>query len=858
MRTAATLRLVFSMLVAAVLALLLPVAAPSPVGAAGLTAGAQPVENPITVENRHQGNRSWQIPWAGYTVADDTTMAVKGYASATSVRAGDAIGLHVRSQGSFTWTVYRLGYYQGLGGRWMASGTAARVNQPACTTNTNTGMVSCNWARTATVQTRSNWTSGVYVVVLTSGTYQNYITFVVRDDRPDAILALSPTNTYQAYNNFPDDGRMGKSLYPYNSRGALNTANGAVNAVTVSYDRPYARTGISDVLRDEGPMIQWAEARGFDMTYATDVDLHANPGLASAARSMWVPGHSEYWSDTMYEAVRTARAAGVGQSFLGANNLYWRVRMEPNAANTPNRLVTCWKADWAKDPIKTTGLQTGLFRNFGKPEQEVLGQMYGSPMGLTLGSHPWVVTAPNQWFYRGTGMAKGSKIAGIVGIETDFRHSAIPFPESEESYVLAQSPTVNRYDGPGIQEAALYEAPSGAWIFDAGTIQYTWGLGRAGVVDPRAQAMTTNLMARQSGFRSSVVSDRIGGSNRYETAAMISERTFEPGVPTVYLTTGLNFPDALSASAASRGVSPVLLVEPGGIPPIVADELSRLAPQSVTVLGAPATVDDAVLQEAEQLTGVPATRIAGSDRYATSALISAAAFEPGVPVVYVSTGLNFPDALAAGAAGAQAGGPVLLTRPTSLSAAALAEITRLRPARIVVTGATDAVSESVLTTLRGVAPTIRLAGPNRYATSRLIARDAQAAGGAETVAVTTGLNFPDALAGGPMVARHGGAIVLVQGALDPATAEEIVRNDPAQVFFLGTHPTVTNEVRTAAEALFDVVNGTVRPVIVDPKPPVPAGNKTLGPEEDELMIPEVYDREERAREELPWLSAPLD
>src|SRR5688572_14177899 len=83
MRTAATLRLVFSMLVAAVLALLLPVAAPSPVGAAGLTAGAQPVENPITVENRHQGNRSWQIPWAGYTVADDTTMAVKGYASAT-------------------------------------------------------------------------------------------------------------------------------------------------------------------------------------------------------------------------------------------------------------------------------------------------------------------------------------------------------------------------------------------------------------------------------------------------------------------------------------------------------------------------------------------------------------------------------------------------------------------------------------------------------------------------------------------------------------------------------------------------------------------------------------------------------
>lgn len=851
MRALAATRLLALCVIAALLAVLLPLASAPPATA------AEPVENRITVENRHQGNRSWQIPWSGHTVADDRNMAIKGFASATSVKAGDAIGLHVRSQGSFTWHAYRLGHYQGLGGRHMGSGTAARVNQPACTTNTSSGMVSCNWARTATVQTQATWTSGVYVVVLTTGTYQNYITFVVRDDRPDAILAISPTNTYQAYNNFPDDGLTGKSLYGHHSYGATNTSNGRIYAVTVSYDRPYARTGISDVLRDEYPFIQWAEGRGYDMSYATEVDLHANPALATAARSMWVPGHSEYWTDPMFEAVRTARDAGIGQAFMGANNLYWRVRLEPNSAQVPRRQMTCWKSDWAKDPIKTTGLQTGLFRTFQKPEQEVLGQMYSGPAGLTQGRHPWVVTAPNHWFYRGTGVSRGSTIANIVGTETDFRHSASPFPAARQSSVLAHSPTLTRSGGVGLGEAALYEAPSGAWMFDAGTLLYTWGLGTAGISDPRAHAMTTNLMARQSGYESTVVTDRIGGDNRYATAAMISERTFEPGVPTVYLTTGLNFPDALSASAATRGDSPVLLVEPGRIPPAVATELTRLAPQSVRVLGASATVSDAVLRHAQELTGAVPTRIAGSDRYVTSAMISAGAFQPGVPVVYVSTGLKFPDALAAGAAGAQAGGPVLLTRPTGLHPAVLAEIQRLRPARIVVTGATDAVADSVVTTLRGIATTIRLAGPNRYETSRLIARDAQSAGAADTVAVTTGLNFPDALAGGPMVAHHGGAVVLVQARLDAATAEEIVRNDPSFLLFLGTHPTVTNEVRTAGERLFDVVNGVPTPVIIDAKPPMLAGQRTLDLTPEEPLI-EDYDRDERAREELPWLAPPLD
>ncbi|MGA8045050.1 MAG: cell wall-binding repeat-containing protein [Dermatophilaceae bacterium] len=808
--------------------------------------------NPITLENRHPGDPTWRIPWAGKVVADDRTMAIKGYASATSVRAGESIGLHVKAGGPFTYHVYRIGDYQGLGGRLMAVGSGPATAQPACPT-ADTGMISCPWSRTVTVATTQSWTSGVYVVVLTTAGYQNYVTFVVRDDRPGVVLAVSPTNTYQAYNNFPDDGLTGKSLYAYNSYGAT-TVNGTVFAVTVSYDRPYARTGVTDVLRDELPFIQWAEARGYDLTYATDVDLHSHPRLASDARAVWVPGHSEYWTDTMYEAIESARDAGVSGAFLGANDLFWRVRLEPDAAGRPDRRMTCWKDVPEGDPVQDPELRTDLFRRLGKSEQLILGEMYSAPQGLTQGRHPWVVTAANSWFYRGTGMTNGTSINGIVGGETDFRHAGDPFPASLQSFVLSRSPTVDRYGGAGLGESVLYRAPSDAWVFDAGSLRYTWGLGTVGTVDPRAQVMTTNLMARQAGFASTTSAERIGGSDRYETAAMVSARTFDPGVPTVWLTTGLDFPDALSASAATRGESPVLLVRPDAIPAAVAAELARLHPGAVRVLGRPATISDAVLREAQRITGAQVARIAGDDRFATSALVSRDTFAPGVPVLFVSTGLKFPDALAAGAAGAQAGGPVLLTRPDGLSAAVRAEIERLAPSRIIVTGATDAVAESVFTQLQGIAPTIRLAGSDRYETARMVSRDLGSAGTSTVVALTTGQNFPDGLAGAAMVANRGGTIVLVRSTLDPASAEEIVRSDPGRLVFLGTDPTVSTAVEKAARRLFDVVDGVPTPVITDPVPPMLPASAVLNRTTQEPLLDSEYDRVGQALDELPWLS----
>src|SRR5207249_6763319 len=124
---------------------------------------------------------------------------------------------------TYTIDVYRMGWYQGLGGRLVQHiGPLNGTLQPACPTNATTGMIECQWASAYTLATQSTWTSGIYVALLTNAQkFQNYIVFAVRDDsRVAALLYQQPVTTYQAYNNYPDDNTTGKSLYAFNSNGA--------------------------------------------------------------------------------------------------------------------------------------------------------------------------------------------------------------------------------------------------------------------------------------------------------------------------------------------------------------------------------------------------------------------------------------------------------------------------------------------------------------------------------------------------------------------------------------------------------------------------------------------------------------
>ena len=297
---------------------------------------------------------------------------------------------------------------------------------------------------------------------------------------------------------------------------------------------------------------------------------------------------------------------------------------------------------------------------------------------------------------------------------------------------------------------------------------------------------------------------RLSGADRYATAATISAATFTPRVPYAFVATGQNFPDALAGGAlAAQLGSPLLLVRSSSIPDATRAELQRVRPDEIYVFGGTAAVSDAVVAQLRPYAAsTSVVRIAGANRYATAAAISAG-FAPNVPNVFIATGTNFPDALAGVPASAALSGPLLLTTSSAIPAATHAELQRLTPQRIVILGGSAVISDAVASQLEAnySGSVVRMSGANRFETAAAVA--AQAFPAAETAFVANGLSFPDALAGGPSAGAFGGPLLLVTATgTPPATAQELQRLQPARIFVLGGPAVVSDAVVNQINALF--------------------------------------------------------
>ena len=309
---------------------------------------------------------------------------------------------------------------------------------------------------------------------------------------------------------------------------------------------------------------------------------------------------------------------------------------------------------------------------------------------------------------------------------------------------------------------------------------------------------------------------RLAGADRYATAVEISKSAYAAGVPVAFVATGTGFADALAgAPAAARRRGPVLLTERDRLPGATADELSRLRPAEIVVLGGTATVSDAVAAELDRHTDGPVTRLAGGDRFETAAAISRATFAVGPPVAYVANGGGFADALAAGPAAGAAGGPILLVSRDGVPSATVDELRRVQPRSIVILGGTAVVSDAVEAQLRQHAPSVgRSQGPDRYATSVAVSVNAFSPG-VSVVYLATGATFPDALAGGPVAATAPGPILLVQPNCVPGVVNaEIDRLAPARLVLLGGTGAVGPGVE--ARTTCQVRTGPRTPTVVSP------------------------------------------
>lgn len=280
--------------------------------------------------------------------------------------------------------------------------------------------------------------------------------------------------------------------------------------------------------------------------------------------------------------------------------------------------------------------------------------------------------------------------------------------------------------------------------------------------------------------------NRVYGDNRYQTAVSISQNGFPDTAPIVYVATGLDFPDALSASAAAAHKGgPLLLTKTNSLPAAVKTEIQRLQPQKIVVAGSAAVVSDGVFKQLQAL--VPNTkRFGGADRYETSRLIIADAFSSS-DTAYVATGKDFPDALSASAAAGLMDAPVVLVKGTAgtLNKATANALDRLGVTKTIIAGSEAVVSAGIQRSLNDMMPTVRQAGTDRYGTSRAINKAAFPT--TDRVFLATGVMFPDALAGAALAGRVGSPVYVVKGQCLPAAVLKDIRMSGAtQITLLGS------------------------------------------------------------------------
>lgn len=252
---------------------------------------------------------------------------------------------------------------------------------------------------------------------------------------------------------------------------------------------------------------------------------------------------------------------------------------------------------------------------------------------------------------------------------------------------------------------------------------------------------------------------RTAGADRYATAVALSKAAW-PG-PTrprrVYLATGEQFADALSASSAAAAADAGLLLTPhGSLPSSVAAELERLAPEEVVVVGGTGAVSSSVVSSVRAL-GPVVVRVSGADRYATSvALVRRSVGDAAAPLVWVATGRSHADAVVAGAAAGATGAPLLVVDGSAagLRTDAAALLAELAPERVRVVGGTAAVSSGVLAAIDALAGTVsRHSGSDRYATSVAVGAAALPELEPGAAVIASGTSFADALGAAAFAGR---------------------------------------------------------------------------------------------------------
>ena len=467
--------------------------------------GEPPESTLIREENKRPGTRDWMLDKPRVDPATKYRCPwIEGYCSRASVRAGEKISFHVSTNPAspFTIEIYRLGYYDGTGGRLIKRlGPFEGMVQPDPPVGEKRVRV-CEWRSCAEIVVPEDWVSGVYAGKLTASLdgMQSYVIFIVRDERKADFLFQCSDNTWQAYNRWP-------SQYSLYDNGEHQWYWGG--DVLVSYLRPYGKycqildaplsTGSGEFFLWEFPFAYWMESLGYDVSYVSNTDTHADGKGLKRAKGFLSVGHDEYWTIEMYNNVRAAIQDGLNVGFFSGNAVCGRIAWDEKR-RAFERVGVFGPPGGTRDFEAMTSLAH---------ERPYANELIGAhSTGPVTGGADWICSAPDHWIYKGTGMREGDRVPGVIGWEYHGDPAKI-----EGLEVVATGPTQSApgQSNGGVYTATVYPGPKGNFVFNAATCWWADGLSEPpGYVRPKIyieprgpnenlQKITANILGRMKG-----------------------------------------------------------------------------------------------------------------------------------------------------------------------------------------------------------------------------------------------------------------------------------------------------------------------------------------------------------------------
>ncbi|MBV9855305.1 MAG: hypothetical protein JOY82_12450 [Streptosporangiaceae bacterium] len=444
-------------------------------GAHPRTQAAAPIAVPagrdgrdVRAENALAGYPGWRLTSPGQP------HEIEGYTDHASALPGTVVRLFVSTTAaSFRVRALRFGWYGGTLARLVwTSAQVPGTAQPSAVVEAH-GMVVAPWRPSLALPT-AGWPPGSYLLRLdASSGAQRYVPLVIRSPSvAGRVVLVQPTTTYQAYNLWG-----GYDLY----QGPRH--HSSLRARVVSFDRPYNREhGAGDFFAEEQPLLSYAERLGLPLAYISSVDLALDRQVLDGARAVISEAHDEYWSPEMRAVLTRARDRGVNLAFIGANEIYRRIRFAPSPLGR-DRIEINYRNP-REDPLygRNNALVTANWPD--PPDADPASSLSGQVYACASVPAPLVVTEPHGWIWAGTGARPGMRLPGLVGHEFDTVDLSQPTPRPIE--ILASSPQTCAGSGRAVwADVTYYVAASGAGVLNVGTEGWLCGLPTVAMVTNR-------------------------------------------------------------------------------------------------------------------------------------------------------------------------------------------------------------------------------------------------------------------------------------------------------------------------------------------------------------------------------------